>query len=66
MNLERYHVMSGSEILQKLNMENPSRNTSTKNHAMMAWENLMNQLMNMKMTQKIIIYLRMKNLSKRT
>ena len=40
MNLERYHVMSGSEILQKLNIENPSRNTSTKDHTMMAWENL--------------------------
>ena len=39
-NLERYHVMSESEILQKLNRENPSRNISTGDHAMMALENL--------------------------
>ena len=39
-NLERYHVMSESEILQKLNRENPSRNISTGDHAMMASENL--------------------------
>ena len=39
-NLERYHVMRESRILQKLNRENPSRNISTSDHAMMAWENL--------------------------
>ena len=39
-NLEGYHVMSESEILQKLHRENPSRNISTSDHAMMAWENL--------------------------
>ena len=39
-NLERYHVMSGKEILEKLNRENPSRNISTSDHAAMARENL--------------------------
>ena len=39
-NLERYHVMSESEILQKLNREKLSKNISTSDHAMMAWENL--------------------------
>ena len=39
-NLERYHVMRESEILQKLNRENPSRNISTSDDAMMAWENV--------------------------
>ena len=39
-NLERYHVMSEKEILEKLNRENPSRNVCTSDHAMMAWENL--------------------------
>ena len=38
-NLERYHVMSEKEILEKLNSENPSRNSSTSDHAMKAWEN---------------------------
>ena len=39
-NLERYHVMSESEILQRLNSENPnsSRYINTSDHAMMAWE----------------------------
>ena len=39
-NLERYHVMSEEQILEKLNRENPSRNMCTNNHAMMAWEYL--------------------------
>ena len=39
-NLERYHVMSEKEILEKLNRENPSRNINTSDHVMMAWENL--------------------------
>ena len=39
-NLERYHMVSESEILQKLNNENPSRNININEHAMMAWENL--------------------------
>ena len=41
-NLKRYHVMSENEILQRLNRENlnSSRNISTSDHAMMAWENL--------------------------
>ena len=39
-NLERYHVMSEKEILEKSNRENPSRNISTSDHAMTAWENL--------------------------
>ena len=39
-NLERYHVMSEKEILEKLNRENSSRNVCTSDHAMMAWENL--------------------------
>ena len=39
-NLERYHVMSEEEILEKLNRENPSRNICMSDHAMMAWEYL--------------------------
>ena len=39
-NLERYHMVSESEILQKLTNENPSRNININEHAMMAWENL--------------------------
>ena len=39
-NLERYHVMSEEEIVEKLNKENPSRNMCTSDHAMMAWEYL--------------------------
>ena len=39
-NLERYHAMSESGILHKLNRENSSRNSSTNDYAMMAWENL--------------------------
>ena len=38
-NLERYHVMSEKEILEKLNSENPSRNSSTSDRAVKAWEN---------------------------
>ena len=62
-NLERYHMVSESEIRQKLNNENPSRNINVNEHAMMAWENLKDQLM--KMTQKTVIHLRMKNTKKR-
>ena len=41
-NLERYLVMSESEILQRLNRENvkSSRIISMSDHEMMAWENL--------------------------
>ena len=38
--IERYHVMSETEILEKLNKENPAINTSMSDHAMMAWEYL--------------------------
>ena len=40
--LERYHVMSESEIIQRLNRENQNslRYISTSDHVMMAWENL--------------------------
>ena len=39
-NKERYHVMSTKDILEKINSENPSRNISPRDNAMMAWENL--------------------------
>ena len=39
-NLERYHVISEKEVLEELNSENPSRNISPNEHAMMAWEYL--------------------------
>ena len=66
-NLERYyHVMSEKEILEKLNRENPSRNINTSDHVMMAWENLEEPINeNEKMTQKIIIHLKMKKIYKR-
>ena len=40
-NLERYHVMTESEIIQILYSENlnSSRQRKTSDHAMMAWEN---------------------------
>ena len=38
-NLERYHVLTESEILQRLNSEklNSLRYINTTDHAMMAW-----------------------------
>ena len=40
LDLERYHVMSEEEILEKLNRENPSRIMCTSDHAMKVWEYL--------------------------
>ena len=61
-NLERYHVMSESEILQRLNGENTN---SSRCYTMMAWGNLEEPINeNKMMTTKI--HLRMKNISTRT
>ena len=55
--------MSESEILQKLNRDNPSRNISTSDHAMMAWDYLEEPINEMKMKQKMIVHLKIKKLS---
>ena len=39
-NIERYHVMSEKEFVQKFKKENPTRNGFLSDHAMMAWEYL--------------------------
>ena len=57
--------MSESETLQKVNRDNPSRNISTSDHAMMAWDYLEEPINEMKMEQKMIIHLKMKKLSER-